>query len=182
VRLEERELAAVWASACRHQVSGPVRAARRRDELGLPRVAVRSRTARRHRAVARARGEAGATLGAPEVPGAPEVQGGQEVTDTVPWERIGTRTRSSRTELKVQPVILLRGRVLGDLSLLVRGVPTVIAVVLGTTQQLRSPSLSPAVFLLPPIVVHVRLHVPHCRDLFSCGGSRPSRTRSITIQ
>jgi len=41
VRLEERELAIVWASVCRQQVSGPVRAARRRAELGLPKVSKR---------------------------------------------------------------------------------------------------------------------------------------------
>jgi len=119
VRLEERELAAVWPSVRRHQVSGPVSVARRREDLGLPRVTDReaerrlmdnrSHTARRHRAAARARGEAAATLGAPEVLGAVEVQGGHEIMDTVPEERIGTRTRRSRSELKVEPVILLRG-------------------------------------------------------------------------
>jgi len=129
VRLEKRELAVVWACVRRHQVSGAVCAARRQEELGLLRVSDReakrlprdnrSCTARRHRAAARAKREAATILGGPEVPGAPEVQGGQgvtetvqggqEVKDTVPEERIGTRNRSSRSELKVKPVILLRG-------------------------------------------------------------------------
>jgi len=38
VRLKGRELAAVWASVRRHQLSGTTLAARRREELGLPRV------------------------------------------------------------------------------------------------------------------------------------------------
>jgi len=48
VRLEGRELEVVWASAHRSRMSGPLRAARRREALGLPRVsdreAERSRT------------------------------------------------------------------------------------------------------------------------------------------
>jgi len=36
VRLQKRELAVVWASVRCHQVSGPARAFRRREELGLP--------------------------------------------------------------------------------------------------------------------------------------------------
>jgi len=56
------------------------------------------------------------------------------------------------------------------------------AIVPGTTQQLRSPSLSPSVVILPPIVVHVRLYAPRHRDHLSCGGSRPSRSRGSTSQ
>jgi len=41
VRLEGRELAAVWASVRRHQVSGKTLAARGREELGLPGVSDR---------------------------------------------------------------------------------------------------------------------------------------------
>jgi len=67
-------------------MSGPVRPARRREALGLPRVSDReaerrfkdnrARTARRHRAGARAREGATATLTAPEVPVTPDGQGG----------------------------------------------------------------------------------------------------------
>jgi len=74
VRLQERELAVVWASVRRHQVSGTTLAGRRREELGLPRVSDheaerrlrdnRARTARRHWAAACSRGVAPATLGA----------------------------------------------------------------------------------------------------------------------
>jgi len=77
VRLNDRELAAIWVSARRHQVSGTTLASRRREELSLPRVSDReaerrlrdnrSRTARRHRAAARARGVAPAALGVPDV-------------------------------------------------------------------------------------------------------------------
>jgi len=72
VRVEGRELAAVWASVRRHQVSGTTQAARCREELGLPHVSNReaerrlhdnrARSARRHRAAARARGAAQAAL------------------------------------------------------------------------------------------------------------------------
>jgi len=41
VRLQERELAMVWASVRRHQVSGTAGASCRREELGLPRVSDR---------------------------------------------------------------------------------------------------------------------------------------------
>jgi len=78
VRLEGRELAAAWAGVRRHQVSGTTLAARRREELGLPRVSDReaerrlqdnrAHSARRHRAGARARGAARAALGTPDVP------------------------------------------------------------------------------------------------------------------
>jgi len=77
VRLIGRKLAAVWAGVRRHQASGTVLAARRREGLGLPRVsnweAERrlldngARSARRHRAAARARGAAMAALGTPDV-------------------------------------------------------------------------------------------------------------------
>jgi len=82
VRLEEQELAVVWATAHRSRMCGPVRAARRKEALGFLRVLDReaerrlwdhrARTARRHRAAARARGGAVATLGAPEVTVVPE--------------------------------------------------------------------------------------------------------------
>jgi len=89
---------------CRHQ----------RAELGQSKVSDKEAerrlkdkcmcTARLHRAAARIRGEAAATLEAPEV------QRGQEVTDTGPVEKIATRTKGGRSELKVEkPVILLRG-------------------------------------------------------------------------
>jgi len=110
VRLEERELAIVRASVHRRQVSCPVRATRCRAELGLPEVSDREaerrlrdncmRTARSHCAAAQARGEAAATLGAPEV------QERQEVTNTGPVERIATRTRSSRSKLKVEEHVI----------------------------------------------------------------------------
>jgi len=64
VRLEERELAVVLAFALNSRMSGPVRAARRREALGLPRVSDReaerrlrdnrARKARRHRSSVRA--------------------------------------------------------------------------------------------------------------------------------
>jgi len=41
VRLPDRELAAVYASVRRHQVSRSTHASRRREELGLPRVSDR---------------------------------------------------------------------------------------------------------------------------------------------
>jgi len=78
VHLEGRELAAVWAGVRRHQVSGMTLAARRREELGLPRVSDReaerrlqdnrASSAQRHRAAARARGAERAALGTPDVP------------------------------------------------------------------------------------------------------------------
>jgi len=84
VRLGERELAVMWASVRRYQVSGSTRAFRRREELGLPLVFDRdaerrqrdnrARTARRHQAAARARGVAPAALGVPDVPGTTEIQ------------------------------------------------------------------------------------------------------------
>jgi len=78
VRLQEKELAVVWASVRCHQVSGATRASHRREELSLSRVSDReakrrlkdnrARTARGHRAAARARRMATAALGAPDVP------------------------------------------------------------------------------------------------------------------
>jgi len=75
VRLEGQELEVVWASAHRLRMSGPVRAARCREALGLPRVSDReaerrlkdnrARTARRSRAGARAREGATATFWCP---------------------------------------------------------------------------------------------------------------------
>jgi len=89
---EGRELAAVWAGVRCHQVSGTTLAARRREELGLPRVSDReaerrfqdnwARSTRRHRAAARARGAARATLGTPDAT-ATETQG------AVPLEPVG---------------------------------------------------------------------------------------------
>jgi len=86
VRLDPHELALVWTPAHRARMSGPVRAFRRKDSLGLPRVFDReaehwlkdnrARTARRHRAAARAREGAPATLTAPDVPAAPETPRG----------------------------------------------------------------------------------------------------------
>jgi len=73
VRLEGKELAAVWVGVRCHQAGGTTKAARRREELGLPRVSDReaqrrlqdnqARSAQRHRAAARARGAAQAALG-----------------------------------------------------------------------------------------------------------------------
>jgi len=81
IRLEGRELNAVWAGIRRRQTSGMILAGRRREELGLPRVSDReaarrlqdnqARSARRLRAAARARGAATAALGTPVVPLAP---------------------------------------------------------------------------------------------------------------
>jgi len=82
VRLEGRELEVVWAAAHRLRTSGPARASRRREAVGLPRVSEReaerrvrdngARTARRHRAAARAREGAPAPLTAPLVPATPD--------------------------------------------------------------------------------------------------------------
>jgi len=47
VRLEGRELEAVWAGICRRQTTGMALAARRREELGLPRVSDREAARRR---------------------------------------------------------------------------------------------------------------------------------------
>jgi len=83
VRLEGRELEVVWASVHQSRTSGPARAPRRREALGLPRVSDReaerrlkdnrARTARRYRAAARASEGAPATLTAPEVPATPDI-------------------------------------------------------------------------------------------------------------
>jgi len=77
VCLKGRELEVVWASAHQSRISGPARASRRREALGLPRVSDweaerrlkdnRARTAQHHRAAARAREGAPATLTAPEL-------------------------------------------------------------------------------------------------------------------
>jgi len=106
-----RELAAIWASIRRHQVSGTTRASRRREELGLPRVSDReaerrlrdnwSHTARRHRAAARARGVAPATLGAPDVQGATDVQGAAPMEFTA---RLG----SFQARPQGEPVLTVR--------------------------------------------------------------------------
>jgi len=113
VRLQEKELAVVWASLRRHQVSGSSRASRRREELGLPRVSDReaerqlrdnwARTARRHRAAARARGVASAALGVPDVQGTTKNDG------AAPMERFVAQIGSSRSRLQVGPVVTVRG-------------------------------------------------------------------------
>jgi len=82
VRLEGRELAAVWAGIRRRQMTSMTTANRRREELGLPRVSDweaagrrednRARSARQLRAAARARGVATAALGTPVVPLVPQ--------------------------------------------------------------------------------------------------------------
>jgi len=82
VRLDGRELEVVWASVHRPRTSGPSRAARQREALGLPRVSNReaerrlknnqAHTARCHRAAPRAREGAPAPLTAPEVPATPD--------------------------------------------------------------------------------------------------------------
>jgi len=116
LRLEERELALFWASVRRLQVSGPVCAARRREELGLPQVFDkeaerrlrdnRSRTAaRQHRAAARSRGEATATLGALEVLGTVDNTRDQGVVAIEPEEQFLAQAESSRSELKEELVI-----------------------------------------------------------------------------
>jgi len=89
IHLEGRELEVVLASAHQSSISGPVRASRRREALGLPRVSDReaerrlkdnkARTARRHRAAARAQEGVPATLTAPNVLATPDEQEG--VTD-----------------------------------------------------------------------------------------------------
>jgi len=77
-RLEGRESEAVWDGIRRRHITGMALAARRREQLGLPRVSDReaarrlqdnrARSARRFRAAARARGTATAALGTPVVP------------------------------------------------------------------------------------------------------------------
>jgi len=81
-RLEGRELEAVWAGIRRRQETGMALAARRREQLGLPRVSHReaarrlqdnpARSAHRFRAAARARGAATAALGTPVIYRAPQ--------------------------------------------------------------------------------------------------------------
>jgi len=81
VQIEGRELESVWAGIWRRQMTGMALAARRREQLGLPRVSDReaarrqqdnrARAARRLRAAARARGAETAALGTPVVPLAP---------------------------------------------------------------------------------------------------------------
>jgi len=82
VRLEGRELAAVWEGIRRRQTTGMTLAARRREELGLPRVSDREAarrlqdnragSARLLRVAAGARGAATAALGTPVVSLAPK--------------------------------------------------------------------------------------------------------------
>jgi len=110
VSLDDRELAIVRASVSRRQVSGPVRAACRRVELGLPRVSDREterrlkdnlrHTERRHRAAARARGEALATLRGPGTP-LTNNNGDQSIST----ERIVTLSRSSQYVPRSEPVL-----------------------------------------------------------------------------
>jgi len=116
VRLQERELAAIWASVRRYQVSGTTRASRRQEELGLRRVSDReaerrlrdnwARTARRHRVAARTRGVATAALGAPDVQGTTEAQGAEPME---PEERFVAQIGSSQSRPQVEPVLVLRG-------------------------------------------------------------------------
>jgi len=116
VRLEEKELAVMWASVRRHQVSGTTRASRRREELSLPRVSDceaerrlrdnRAQTARRLRAAARTRGVATAALGAPDVQGTTEAQG---TVPMEPEERFVARLGSSYARPQVEPVLTVRG-------------------------------------------------------------------------
>jgi len=78
IRLEGRELEAVWVGLRCRQTTGMALAARRREELGLPRVSDReatrrlqdnrARSARRLRAAARTRGAAMAAPDTPVVP------------------------------------------------------------------------------------------------------------------
>jgi len=78
VRLQGRELEAVWAGIRRRQMTGMAQAASRREQLGLPHVSDReaarrqldnrARSARRFRAAARARGAATAAPGTHFVP------------------------------------------------------------------------------------------------------------------
>jgi len=113
VRLPDRELAAVWASARRHQTSGNTRVSRRREKLGLPRVSDReaerrlrdnrSRTARRHRAAAHARGVATAALGTPDVPTAIE-----RAAPIEPAERFAARLGSFQARPQGEPVLTVR--------------------------------------------------------------------------
>jgi len=192
VRLEGRELEAVWASAHRSRMSGPVRAARRREALGLPRVSDREAeqrlrdnracTARRHRAAARAREGATATLGAPKVPVTPV---GPEVRDMGQEQRHAARAASSRSSPKREPTATAQ---------------------VGGARQVYSPcercahcrcrqprdysadqdSRFPRAVVQPPVVAThlpdqhpaatpVR-HTPRRLDHLSCG-ARPSRTR-----
>jgi len=188
VHLDERELAIVRDSFRCHSVSGPLLAARRRAELGLPRVSDReaerrlrdnrNRMARRHHAAARARGEAAAIQGALEVLG---VTGGQGEASMGPGERFATRVGCSRSGLQEEPAVQIRGGVVGDPPPHARGASVVSVGVLGTIQRLRNLSTSPDVALRPPTVVHLPLTVDHAcllplrhRDLPSCGGSQPS--------
>jgi len=115
VHLEGRELEAVWASAHRSRMSGPVRAARHREALGLPRVSDqeaerrikdnRARTARCHRAAARAQLGAAATLGAPE--GTPTTEG-QDIRDRDQGQRHEARAASSRSSPKIEQTITVQ--------------------------------------------------------------------------
>jgi len=192
VLLDERELAIVRDSFRRHSVSGLLRAARRRAELGLRRVSDREAerrlrdnrnlTVRWHRAAARAKREAAATQGALEVLGTTGAQGGQGGAIFGPGERFATRAGSNRSGLQEEPAIQLRGGVVGDPPPHARGASVVSVGVLGTIQRLRNLSTSPNVALRPPTVVHFPSTVDHARllairhrDLPSCGESRPSR-------
>jgi len=113
VRLEGQELAVVWASVRRHQVSGTTLAARRREELGLPRVSNREaerrlrdnwvRTAQRHKAAARARGAARAALGTPDVPTAT-----QGAATLEPAERIANRIGTFQARPLAEPAGTVR--------------------------------------------------------------------------
>jgi len=119
VRIEGRELAVVWATAHCARMSGPVRAARRTEALGLPRVLDReaerllkdnrARTARRHRAAARMRGLATAALGAPEVMATTEDIGGQGGVDRELGGRYRAQIGSSQAQPQTELVPQLRG-------------------------------------------------------------------------
>jgi len=113
VRLQEKELAVVWASVRRHQVSGATRASCRREELGLPRVSDReaerrlrgnwARTARQHRAATRARGVATAAPGTQDVP--------TEIEGATPLEPAGPLTAqlgSFQAKPPGEPVLIVR--------------------------------------------------------------------------
>jgi len=116
VRLQERELAVVWASVRRHQASRSTRASGHREEVRLPRVSDReaerrlrdnrSRTALRHWAVACARGVATAALGARDVQGTTEIQGAAPME---PAERFAARLGSFQARPQVELALTVRG-------------------------------------------------------------------------
>jgi len=184
VRLEGRELEVVWALAHRSRMSGPVRAARRSEALGLPRVSDREAerrlkdnracTARRHRAAACAREGATATLGAPEVQAAPEIQGGA----------LGDRYVAQAGSSRAEPTAIIPLRTYSPCKRCVQCHCRRPKDYSAAQDSSPSPFRRPRAFRSRSSSSHVMAHphTPHHGDHRSCGERLSRMRRSLTAR